>query len=281
MHLALDGERPLSLKSVVGNLRKNSMSLFNFSTFYQVYKICKIHMRLKNLQALLEGFEGPPEPNIELEQYPTPARLAAEVIFDAATLRGDIEDKIIADLGCGCGILSIACLCMGAKEVHSFDIDPLSIEAAKRNLELLEFDEPPPIFFHEGNVLEIGDDIHFDTVVMNPPFGTRNKGADVEFLQVAARISSGAIYSFHKSSTRNHLLNIAAPKLGLIGELEMEVDFDLKKLYKFHKQDLKSVEVDILRFEHSNGQIPKPAPMKALTKPTRGKPSGGKGKKHK
>ena len=215
-------------------------------------------MKLKNLQSLLEGFEGPPEPKIELEQYPTPPRLAAEVIFDAATLRGDIEGKIIADLGCGCGILSIACLVMGAKEVHSFDCDPVSIEAAKRNLELLEFDEPPPIFFHECDVTKL-EDVHVDTVVMNPPFGTRNKGVDMTFLQIAAKISTGAIYSFHKTSTRNHILTVAAPKFMLQGELEMEVDFDLKKLYKFHKKDIKAVQVDIYRFTHvPEGAVPSP-----------------------
>lgn len=214
-------------------------------------------MKLKQLQSLLEGFEPPPEPKIELEQYATPARLAAEVIFDAATMRGDIEGKIVADLGCGCGILSIACLVMGAKEVHSFDLDPVSIEAAKRNLDLLEFDEPPPIFFHECDVTQLTDEQKFDTVVMNPPFGTRNKGIDMTFLQIASKISTGAIYSFHKSSTRNHILNIAAPKFGLRGELEIETNFDLKKLYKFHKKDIKAIEVDIYRFEHV------PAPQQA------------------
>jgi len=205
-------------------------------------------MKLKNLERLLEGFEGPPEPKIELEQYPTPPRLAAEVIFNAATHYGDIEGKAVADLGCGCGILSIACLAMGATEVKSYDIDPVSIEAAKRNLSLLEFEEEPPISFTECDVHSI-QDVSVDNVVMNPPFGTRNKGEDVRFLELAARISKGAIYSFHKTSTRNHILNIAAPKLGLKGEVLMSVPFDLKKLYKFHKQDVKAVEVDIYRFE--------------------------------
>ena len=207
-------------------------------------------MRLRNLQALLEGFEGPPKPNIDLEQYPTPPRLAAEVVFNACNLHDSIDGKIVADLGCGCGILSIAALCMGAAEVHAFDIDPLSIEAAKRNLDQLEFDEEPKIFFHEGDVREIKD-FHADTVLMNPPFGTRNKGRDVEFLKVASEISSGAIYSFHKTSTRRHVLEVAAPKLGLKGDVMMEVDFDLKKLYKFHKCDVKAVKVDVYHFVHA------------------------------
>lgn len=30
-----------------------------------------------------------------------------------------------------------------------------------------------------------------DTVVMNPPFGTRKKGADMDFLSVALKVSAG------------------------------------------------------------------------------------------
>ncbi|OHT12414.1 methyltransferase [Tritrichomonas foetus] len=207
-------------------------------------------MKLRNLQALLEGFEPPPEPKIELEQYPTPPRLAAEAIFNACNSFDDIEGKRVADLGSGCGILSIAALCMGAAEVHAFDCDPVSIEAAKRNLDLLDFEEPPNIIFHECDVTKLEVDEKFDTVIMNPPFGTRNKGIDIEFLNVAARISTGGIYSFHKTSTRKHVLEIAAPKIGLKGELMLEVDFDLKKLYKFHKKTVKAVQVDVYHFWH-------------------------------
>ena len=218
------------------------------------HNYCKSIMKLKNLQALLEGFEPPPEPKIELEQYPTPPRLAAEVIFNASNSYGDIEGKKIADLGCGCGILSIAALCMGAEEVHAFDLDSTCIEAAKRNLDLLSFEQAPNIVFHECDVTKIDLDAlgleKFDTVIMNPPFGTRNKGIDVEFLNVASKISTGGIYSFHKTSTRRHVLEVAAPKLGLKGELLMEVDFDLKKLYKFHKKAIKAVKVDVYHFQH-------------------------------
>lgn len=37
--------------------------------------------------------------------------------------------------------------------------------------------------------LEICTDRHIDTVVMNPPFGTRKKGADMEFLSVALKVT--------------------------------------------------------------------------------------------
>ena len=41
----------------------------------------------------------------------------------------------------------------------------------------------------------------FDTVVMNPPFGTRNTGIDTVFLLNAMKISN-VVYSLHKTSTR-------------------------------------------------------------------------------
>jgi rRNA N6-adenosine-methyltransferase METTL5 len=46
---------------------------------------------------------------------------------------------------------------------------------------------------------------------MNPPFGTRNKGIDVLFLQHALKsvVDGGAVYSLHKSTTREHIYSAA------------------------------------------------------------------------
>lgn len=43
----------------------------------------------------------------------------------------------------------------------------------------------------------------FDTVIMNPPFGTKhNAGMDLRFLETAFGLARTAVYSLHKSSTR-------------------------------------------------------------------------------
>lgn len=43
----------------------------------------------------------------------------------------------------------------------------------------------------------------FDTVLMNPPFGTKhNAGMDIRFLETGIVLASGTVYSLHKSSTR-------------------------------------------------------------------------------
>lgn len=47
-----------------------------------------------------------------------------------------------------------------------------------------------------------------DVVIMNPPFGTRRKGADMDFLRAAFRLATESVYSLHKSSTRAHIQRV-------------------------------------------------------------------------
>ena len=60
-----------------------------------------------------------------------------------------------------------------------------------------------------ADISNIGDEWKdkFDTVIMNPPFGTKhNKGLDMVFLQTAIMMARRAVYSLHKTSTREHIL---------------------------------------------------------------------------
>ncbi|MFE4106021.1 50S ribosomal protein L11 methyltransferase [Almyronema epifaneia] len=45
----------------------------------------------------------------------------------------EAADKILADVGCGSGILSIGALLLGAKQVYAVDIDPLAIKSTDEN----------------------------------------------------------------------------------------------------------------------------------------------------
>ena len=47
----------------------------------------------------------------------------------------DLEDKIVADLGCGCGVLSIGAAMLGAGAVIGFDIDQDALEQFQGNIE--------------------------------------------------------------------------------------------------------------------------------------------------
>lgn len=55
------------------------------------------------------------------------------------------------------------------------------------------------------NVNDISDRWHgvFDTIIMNPPFGTKkNIGQDMRFLEAALVMTNNVVYSLHKTSTR-------------------------------------------------------------------------------
>lgn len=65
----------------------------------------------------------------------------------------------------------------------SFDLSPSSKWIPR---------EPCPSFWFSG----------FDTVIMNPPFGTRNTGIDSQFVSIAMRHAT-TVYSLHKTSTRD------------------------------------------------------------------------------
>lgn len=89
----------------------------------------------------------------------------------------------------------------------------------------------------------------FDTVIMNPPFGTkRNAGMDVQFLEMATKLATKSVYSLHKTSTRDYVLK-KARSLGTKGEVIAELRYDLPRAYKFHKKESVDIAVDFIRFE--------------------------------
>ena len=86
-----------------------------------------------------------------------------------------------------------------------------------------------------------------DTVLTNPPFGTKhNAGIDVQFLRTATRLARRAVYSFHKRSTRAFLIK-TIEEWGYRAEVAAEMEFDIDNMYQFHSQKTKDVEVDLIR----------------------------------
>jgi len=87
-----------------------------------------------------------------------------------------------------------------------------------------------------------------DTVITNPPFGTKpgNAGIDVTFLRTAIRLARRAVYSFHKTSTRPYLVKLVQ-SWGYEIEVVAQMKFDIPKMYKFHKENNVDVDVDLIR----------------------------------
>ena len=150
-------------------------------------------MRLKELEGYLQQVRAFEEPKVLLEQYPTSAHIAAHLLYTIETVYGDIEDKVVCDLGVGCGVLSIGAVIMGAGQAIGFDIDHDALAIARKNADQFDIDNLdlvhvdiggrkagrlPPLPVHE-----------VDTVIMNPPFGTKhNAGIDMNFLEQASKV---------------------------------------------------------------------------------------------
>ncbi len=82
----------------------------------------------------LQDFQNP---SFHLEQYSTPASIAAEWIWTMA-LKSEIAGRIILDAACGPGILGIALLLMGARKIYFLDKDEKALELCKENYQKIK-----------------------------------------------------------------------------------------------------------------------------------------------
>lgn len=97
-----------------------------------------------------------------------------------------------------------------------------------------------------------GFEKQFDTVLMNPPFGTKkNAGLDVKFLENGIRLARNAVYSLHKSSTRDYIRKKGL-EMNTKPEIVAQLRYNIDASYKFHKKKSVDVEVDFWRFEIIN-----------------------------
>lgn len=91
-----------------------------------------------------------------------------------------------------------------------------------------------------------------DTVVTNPPFGTKpdKAGIDVQFVKLGCRLARRAVYSFHKTSTRDFILRTMGdlPSVASVTVIA-EMKFDLPQTYRFHQKASVDVAVDLIRVE--------------------------------
>ncbi|XP_009607550.1 uncharacterized protein [Nicotiana tomentosiformis] len=202
-------------------------------------------MKLKQLEGLLGSLEQFSSPKIELEQYPTGAHIASRMLYTADNSFEDVNSKVVADFGCGCGTLGLAAGLLGAGSVIGLDIDIESLEIASANADELEID----MDFIQCDIRNLkwrGQVV--ETVVMNPPFGTRRKGADMEFLSAAMKVASQAVYSLHKTTTREHVKRAALREYNArTAEVICELRYDVPQLYKFHKKKEVDIAVDLWR----------------------------------
>jgi rRNA N6-adenosine-methyltransferase METTL5 len=97
----------------------------------------------------------------------------------------------VVDMGTGTGMLAIASALMGAAHVVGVDRDEDALALAASNL--AHFEGVSVDFVHaDVAALPLRSNLKVDTVVMNPPFGTRKKGIDIQFLEAGLRVRTAA-----------------------------------------------------------------------------------------
>jgi putative methylase len=199
----------------------------------------------------LEGFE---DPKVMAEQYTVEPEIAANALW-SALYSEKVRGRVVADLGCGTGILGIGALILGAKKVYFVDNDENVLKIAKNNLKYTndciksecsgEDEIIGKAVFLCQNIEDF--DKKVDTVIMNPPFGVKVRHADRIFLEIAMK-TANSIYSFHKTESEG-FIQAFSKDTGF--EVVEKVDFSwpLKQTMKFHKQKIKRIPVSCFILE--------------------------------
>ncbi len=197
-------------------------------------------MKKKKLEILLQGVPSFDKPSPGLEQYLTPADIAADIVFIAHQF-GDIENKTVLDLGCGTGIFSVGAALTGAKKVVGIDVDKSCIEIARNYAKKNNLD----VTFLIQDVKDAK--IKCDTVIMNPPFGAQksNKKADRAFIKKGFEVAN-VIYSIHLAKTVPFIEKMVS---SLGGKIDCSKDyiFPIKWTYEFHEKKVMNYDVAMLR----------------------------------
>lgn len=194
----------------------------------------------KELEILLSLVPGFRNPVIELEQYVCDSSIASELMW-LAYIRGDIEDKVVLDLGCGTGVLSYAALILGAKYVLCIDIDIEALSIAKEFL-WNEFNNVEMINMSVEN-MELK---RVDTIVMNPPFGVHRKGIDMVFLRKALELQPHAVYTIHKYNPESHKIVIdVVSSYGYQVDNVVVKDMKIPPIYPMHRRRVYRFKVAI------------------------------------
>ena len=198
-----------------------------------------IQIRKHDLAIILQQIKPHPNPKLSLEQYTTPADLAAEILFTACYGHDDIHGKRVLDLGTGTGRLAIGAALLGAEWVVGVDIEPDSLRLAVTAKKELHANVDVVL----GPLEAIGRPA--DTVLMNPPFGTKKAHADLHFLERALDLGS-VVYSIHKSSTREFLKDWLHNR-GFNYQQTIATTIQIPHQFAFHRKPKRSVNVDVIR----------------------------------
>jgi putative methylase len=201
----------------------------------------------KQLEIALQSVETFKNPKVDLEQYQTPAKIAADLLWNAHAL-GDIEGMKVVDLACGTGIFSIGSALLGAAEVVGMDVDPEAVKIARQEADRRRLDEVSR--FITADVTDFNEKA--DTVIQNPPFGAQKAGkknVDRIFMEKAIE-SAPVVYSFHIKETEEFVESYFSSLGGSVTH-KFYYSFSIPKIYDFHEKEKIEIDVVVLRVKRS------------------------------
>jgi len=200
-------------------------------------------MNRRDLERRLEAVAGFAEPRVDLEQYPTPADIAAHLVHLAA-MQGDLDRRVL-DLGTGTGVLALGAALAGAPDVVGIDRDPAALATARENAARLDCD---PAWLR-GDATRPPLRLSGVTVLTNPPFGARrgNDGADRAFLE-AASDTAAVSYSIHNGGSRAFVESFAADNAGRVTHA-FAAALDVDQQFEFHTRERATIDAEVFRIE--------------------------------
>jgi predicted RNA methylase len=140
------------------------------------------------------------------EQFYTPIELAQTLVGDVEAVLGSLEGKTVLEPAGGTGSFVGAAYAKGAKEVISFDIEPLHKQVLLGNFLDQELTQQ--------NLITIS----------NPPFG-RNNSLSIPFFNHAARVSDAICFIVPRSWRKWSVTNRLDLNFELVSDKDLDIDY--------------------------------------------------------
>ncbi|MFM2311461.1 MAG: hypothetical protein RLZZ04_737 [Cyanobacteriota bacterium] len=122
------------------------------------------------------AWETPPEDSERLilrldpgAAFGTGTHATTQLCLESLEMRlsGEAKHQIVADIGCGSGILSLGSILLGAKKVYAVDTDVLAVKTCRSNCQLNDINRDS-IIVRDGSVEQLVRDSEiFDGIICN------------------------------------------------------------------------------------------------------------------